>query len=667
MPLTTPLLKNEYGHNARGREGKTLSDAVDLTESSKTSSFKDWFLAGLKPGDTHNQHQDAWWKVMCLTGVDYFSTLGYQPGIAYLAAGVLSPVATLILVVVTIFGAIPIYCVVAKESPNGQGSVAMLERMLPGWPGKTMVLALLGFAATAFIITITLSAADATAHIVENPIVPESWRHHKVEVTFVLIALLGALFLKGFHEAIGLSVIIVIAYLGLSGAILCKGMYELVVVQPHLQQDWINSCFKQYGSMPVMFGIALLMFPKLALGLSGFETGVAVLPLVKGDETDTEQEPAGRIRNGRKLLVTAGLIMSCFLIPSSIVTSMLIPAPMFQDGGEANGRALAYLAHTYLGHQFGTVYDVSTILILWFAGASAIAGLLSLVPKYLPRYGMAPSWSAAIRPLVVFFTTVAFAVTYMFKAGVDEQAGAYATGVLVLITSAAIAATLSVWHQSTKLRTYFSVISFIFVYTSFANMTERPEGVQIALFFIATVLIASVLSRAMRATELRIEKVDFDDKSLAFFDQDLHSYMGEIRILAHKAGMKDFREDETRSRFVHSIQPNEGNFIFLEVKLTDASEFSEDLLEVTGHVENGYRILRCSSPAVPNAIAAILLEIRDRTQKLPNAYFNWTEGHPVGYAIKYIFLGEGETATLTREIIRVAEPYSDRRPVIHVG
>lgn len=639
-----------------------------MAETKKYSGFMDWFLAGLKPGGTQVTHQDEWWRVMCLTGVDYFSTLGYQPGIAFLAAGVLSPFATIILVLVTIFGALPTYCIVAKESPNGQGSVAMLERMLPGWIGKTMVLALLGFAATAFIITITLSSADATAHIVENPMVPDSWRHHKVEVTIVLIALLGALFLKGFHEAIGVSLVIVVAYLGLSGIILCRGMYELCFVQPQLFSEWQHALFKEYSSPAVMFGISLLMFPKLALGLSGFETGVAVLPLVKGDPTDTPENPEGRIRNGRKLLIAAGAVMSLFLIPSSIVTTMLIPAVEFQEGGEANGRALAYLAHEYLGPHFGTAYDISTIAILWFAGASAIAGLLSLVPKYLPRYGMAPSWAAAIRPLVVFFVSVAFAVTCMFKAQVDEQAGAYATGVLVLITSAAIAATISIWRTSSrKVRAYFSVICFIFIYTCFANMSERPEGVQIALFFIGSVLFASILSRAMRATELRVERVEFDKQAYEFFEEALNSYMGEIRILAHKAGMKDFGADEVRSRFIHSIQPDEGNFIFLEVELSDTSEFSEELLEVTGHIENGFRILRCSSPAVPNAIAAILLEIRDRTLKLPNAYFSWTDGHPVGYAIKYIFLGEGETATLTREILRVAEPYEERRPIIHVG
>jgi hypothetical protein len=359
--------------------------------------------------------------------------------------------------------------------------------------------------------------------------------------------------------------------------------------------------------------------------------------------------------------------MSLLLIPSSIVTTLLIPAELFDPGGEANGRALAYLAHKNLGHLFGTAYDISTIVILWFAGASAIAGLLSLVPKYLPRYGMAPDWAGAIRPLVVFFTAVAFGVTYLFNASVDDQAGAYATGVLVLITSAAIAATISIWTSKPNLRFYFVAVSFIFVYTSFANMSERPEGVQIALFFIASVLAASMLSRAIRSTELRVEEVHIDAAALKFIDDALHSHMGEVRLLAHRRGMKDFLDKERHARLVHSIQRNEGDFIFLEVELSDASEFSEDLLEVTGHVEGGYRILRCSNPAIPNAIAAILLEIRDRTQKIPHVYFGWTEGNPLAYTIKYIFLGEGETAPLTREILRSAEPYEERRPFVHVG
>ncbi len=638
-----------------------------MTEEQKAASgFKAWFLHGAKHDASPEQHQDDWWRVMCLTGVDYFSTLGYQPGIAFLAAGVLSPIATFILVLVTLFGALPTYCIVARESPNGQGSVAILENMLPGWRGKALVLALLGFAATAFIITITLSAADATAHIIENPAVREALHGYRVEVTLVLLALLGGLFLKGFKEAIGLSFFIVVAYLGLSSVILIKGSF-LLFENPSYWNNWQAMLSKEYPSPLMMIGLATLLFPKLALGLSGFETGVAVMPLVKGDPSDTAEKPTGRIRNARYLLGAAALIMSVFLIASSLVTTMLIPAALFEEGGQANGRALAYLAHEHLGSAFGTIYDISTILILWFAGASAIAGLLSLVPKYLPRFGMAPSWAAAIRPLVVFFTSVAFGVTILFKADVDAQAAAYATGVLVLITSAAIAATICIWNTNAKMRTFFLAISIIFVYTSFANMSERPEGVQIALFFITSILIASLISRAIRSTELRVERVTFDELATEFIKEALDEHWGDIRILAHRSGMRDLKDKYDRSRRIHSVQQEEGDFIFLEVELSDASDFSEEELKVTGHRVQGFRILRCSNPAVPNAIAAVLLDIRNRTNRIPHCYFNWTDGHPIAYTFKYIFLGEGETASITREVLRSAEPAESRRPLVHVA
>ena len=363
-----------------------------------SARLRSWLLEGLstqtdQPPGPHTRpterHQHPWWKVMCLTGVDYFSTLGYQPGIAALAAGVLSPVATILLVLLTLFGALPIYRRVAAESPHGEGSIAMLERLLPWWQGKLFVLVLLGFVATDFIITITLSAADATAHVLENPLVPGFLDGHQVGVTLVLIALLGGVFLKGFSEAIGIAVGLVAVYLALNLVVVTVAL-EHLVANPELVVDWRQLLTTSYSSPLAMVAVALLVFPKLALGLSGFETGVAVMPLVRGDPHDTPERPRGRIRYTRKLLTTAALIMSGFLITSSFVTTVLIPHQEFEEGGQASGRALAYLAHEYLGGGFGTAYDLSTIGILWFAGASAMAGLLNIVPE-VP----APLWDGA--------------------------------------------------------------------------------------------------------------------------------------------------------------------------------------------------------------------------------------------------------------------------------
>lgn len=601
---------------------------------------------------------------MCLTGVDYFSTLGYQPGIAFLAAGLLSPIATSIVVLMTLFGLLPLYFRVAKESPFGQGSVAMLEELLPGWRGKTMILILLGFAATGFVITITLSAADATAHIVENPLCP-AWLDNRIGLTLLMLTILGAVFMRGFHEAIGFSVGIVGFYL-ICNAITLSVAMQQVLAHPELLANWQSAVTAQYHNIPMMIGISLLLFPKLALGMSGFETGVAVMPLVKGDPNDPPDQPRGRIRNTRKLLLTAALIMAVFLLFSGVATTVLIPAEAFLEGGAANGRALAYLAHKFLGEGFGTVYDVSTVLILWFAGASAIAGLLNLVPKYLPRYGMAPNWSRAQRPLVVFFTLVSYAVTLIFRADVDAQAGAYATGILVLFTSAALAVALVTWNEGLLKRIVFSSILLVFVYTSIVNMIERPEGLQIASFFIATILGTSLVSRAIRSLELRIETVEFDAQANHFIDDILQKH-GQICLLAHRPSGSDYAQKESEIRIVHKVTESEASFIFLEVSLEDPSDFVDDCLQVKGCEIDGFRVLRCASPAIPNAIAAILLYLRNRTKSIPHAYFGWTEGHPLAYVFKYVFLGEGETAPVTREILREVEPNPNRRPVVIVG
>ena len=616
-----------------------------------------------RPNQGHQQHAHTypWWKVMCLTGVDYFSTLGYQPGIALLAAGALSPLATLILVLVTLAVALPVYREVAGRSPHGQGSILMLEELLPRWRGKTFVLVLLGFALTDFIITITLSAADATAHIIENPFVPHAFGH-PVGVTLILLAVLAGVFLKGFREAIGLAVGIVALYLVLNAVLLVEA-FRQVLLHPEALVRWKQALLTSHGNPMGMLIAAALLFPKLALGLSGFETGVALMPLVKGSPSDSYEAPQGRIGSTRKLLLTAALIMSGFLIASSLVTAVLIPPEAYAAGGAANGRALAYLAHQYLGEAFGSVYDVSTIVILWFAGASAMAGLLNLVPRYLPPYGMAPEWARASRPLVLVFTAIGAAVTVIFEASVDAQGGAYATGVLFLMTSASIAVTIALWGSRWRLA--YLGMTLIFGYTTVVNIVERPEGIKIACFFILAIVVSSLLSRTIRSTELRIRSVYLSSSAQAFVEE-----MGRepVRLIAHrpdKRAAEEYDRKEGQAREDHSLNDGEP-VIFLEVYQGDASDFEEDL-HVRGVRVGRHRILRGKSPAVPNAIAALLIHLRDLTGQIPHAYFGWTEGNPMAFVVKYLVLGEGETAPVTREVLRQAIVNQLDRPRIHVA
>nr|WP_258399496.1 amino acid transporter [Micromonospora noduli] len=612
----------------------------------------------------HRHH--PWWKVMCLTGVDYFSTLGYQPGIAALAAGALSPVATLVLVLVTLLGALPVYRRVAVESPHGEGSIAMLVRLLSYWPGKLLVLVLLGFAATDFIITITLSAADATAHIDENPFWPSGLKGHEVLVTLLLVSLLGAVFLKGFTEAIGIAVVLVAVYLTLNAVVVADALWR-VATHPSAVGDWTTMLTTGHGDPWLVVGLSLLVFPKLALGLSGFETGVAVMPSVRGDPQDSEARPLGRIRGARRLLTTAAVIMSVFLITSSVTTTVLIPPEAFQPGGPANGRALAYLAHAHLGEVFGTVYDLSTIGILWFAGASAMAGLLNLVPRYLPRYGMAPTWARAVRPLVLVFTAVAFLITIVFEASVDAQGGAYATGVLVLITSAATAVTLAAQRQRQRGRTIaFGVIAVIFVYTTVANVVERPSGVKIAACFIGGIILVSVLSRLMRAYELRVDHVELDHAAARMIDERAGR---RIRLIAHEPDRRD--EAEYRAKLAQTMAdndfPDDGDVIFVEVTVTDPSDFETELLVRGSVADDRFPVLSLASSSVPTALAALLLEIRDRSRRRPHIYFEWSEGGPTRNFLRYLAFGQGAIASVTREILRRQEPDPHRRPHVHAG
>lgn len=593
-------------------------------------------------------HTAPWWQVLWLTGVDYYSTIGYQPGIALLAAGAIAPLATAVLVLITLVGAVPMYREVARRSYQGHGSISMLEKLLPGWPGKVLILGLMGFAATAFVITMTLSAADAAQHAVENPFLQPYLEGMRTPLTIAMLTLLAVVFLKGFREAIGLASWIAVPYLALNLVVVGRGFMEIGLHPEHLE-NW-RLALQARGDPAALGLLALLTFPKLALGLSGFETGVTVMPLVRGDPADaTDGPPHGRIRNTAKLLLAAALIMCVVLIGSSLVTTILIPTAAWQEGGEASGRAMAWLAHHYLGPVFGTIYDASTVLILWFAGASAMAALLSLIPRYLPRFGMAPHWVSYVRPLILVLLGIDILVTLAFDSDVEHQAGAYATGVLALFLSAAIAVALATWREARDARRFpskgifFWAITIVFAYTLVDNIIDRPDGLIISTIFIVSILVLGAISRYQRATEFRVERLAFANPESAKVFEEIRGK--KVHIIAVK------HTDTLLSRHKANIRNYyrlDGPVAYLHVDLSeDRSLFDSTVYLKVGRLgEEDFRIHATNAVAIANTIAYIseLLDPR-------SIFLGLTRENPMGQALRYLVWGEGETGILVYQIL----------------
>ncbi len=601
--------------------------------------------------DDHAGQQVAthpWWRVIWLTGVDYFSTLGYQPGIALLAAGAVAPIATVILVLVTLFGALPVYAHVAGRSYAGQGSIAMLENLLSGWKGKFLVLVLLGFAATDFVITMTLSAADAAKHAIENPFLHTLLGEYQLSITLAILAVLAAVFLKGFREAIGLAAAAALPYLVLNLVVLGRGAWE-VMTHPALLADW-RSALAAKGDFSLVAAGALLVFPKLALGLSGFETGVTVMPLVDGGDADREytprtgEAPRGRVANTRKLLLTAAAIMSVLLVLSSFVTTLLIAPADYAEGGKASGRAIAFLAHKYLGSVFGTVYDASTILILGLAGASAMAGLLNLIPRYLPRFGMAPRWASLSRPLVLVLFAVDVVVTWVFDADVEAQSGAYATGVLVLILSAAFATTLGLWRERRRgLAVGSGVICLVFAYTLADNCVERPDGLIIGSIFTVLLMLASALSRSIRSVELRVPH--------GFFT-DVESWRMGPEITDKKVHLVPIRTSSAEARRQKRAEIDRhynvrGPVLFLHVNLLDNRSEFQAPLEVTLRKDGDDYVAEVyGAIAIANTVAYVSEAIDPIS-----IFVGLTRRGLMSQAARYLLFGEGETGLMVYTIL----------------
>jgi hypothetical protein len=663
------------------------------------------------------RRQAAWPWVLCLIGLDYFSTLGYQPSIAYQAAGLLAPLATAVVVAVTLAFAFPVYAFVAGRSPHGQGSIGLLERLVPGWKGKVLVLVLLGFAATNFVFSRTFSVADAAVHLLHNPnpywrraldglasageaarplsahplwqCVWDYWDRQMVTTLalLVLVFVFWAVFWRVFaRHVFRLAAAVVGLYLLLSALVVGSGLAYLAGHAEICRDWWANVLAGQWQvEVPPVRGAgawaaaaaSVILLPKLALGLSGFELSMVAMPLVAGDAPDEAGRARGSVRNTRRLLAAAALIMGAFLTGSALVTALLIPPDAFGPAGEAADRALAYLAHgggrhrlsPLFGASFGTLYDASTVLILSLAGAAVTIGLRDLVPPYLQRLGMEPPWALAVGTILYAFSLVKLAVTVLFHASVSAQRGAYATSVLMLFASAAVAAAVAARRQKAKaVRTgayaYFVAAAAVFLTTAGAVMAARPDGVLIALGLIVVTVLVSMASRVLRSTELRFHGFEFADDRSRFLWESL-VYLEFPVLVPHRPGRRALPEKEAEIRARHRLGPDVP-VVFVEASLGDPSEFYQ-LPRVEVRQEDGrfvVRVTRCTS--VAHAIAAVALEL-SRGSKPPEVHFGWSDEHPFVANLHFVLFGLGNVPWMVRELIRKAEPRPERRPGVVIG
>jgi hypothetical protein len=668
-------------------------------------------------------HQNYWLWVLCLVGLDYFSSLAYQPSIAIEASGLLSPFATLGVVILTLFAALPVYCYVAGRSPNGQGALGLLEQSVHGWLGKLLVLVLLGFAATDFVITRTLSVADAAVHIIGNPDsrwqnALETWRAggestremlpdalgqkvipywNKQLAVALLLSILGftfwTIFRRGLRRhVIQIAVVVVVAYLAATAVVVVSGLLYLKA-QPELLDNWWQKALSyktqtgvetSYWSAGLTIAaISFLVFPKVSLGLSGFELSMVVMPMVRGGKSDTPADPRGRVWNARKLLMLAAVIMAAYLLGSSLVTTTLIGADAQPPSGAATNRALAYLAHggqmingqpatdlnPLFGELFGTTYDVSTILILCLAGASVTLGLRDLVPQYLHRLGMELEWSHKIGAILICFNVINLATTVIFRAKVDAQRGAYATSVLVLLSSGAVAAALDRWRKRNgpwprRMPWFFALVSVVFIVSAIAATIRDPHGLLIALGFVAAILIWSIISRVLRSMELRFEGFEFKDPQSQLLWDTLRFLEFPV-LVPHRPGQVALDLKEQRIRQRHRLT-TDVPIVFVETELGDASDFyQKPLLEVIE--EEGRFVIRITGCAsIAHTLAAAALEL-SKAGKPPEIHFGWSDESPVSANLNFLLFGRGNIPWMVRELMRKAEPDPDRRPNVIIG
>jgi hypothetical protein len=659
-------------------------------------------------------------------GLDYLSTLAYQPSVAFGSAGRLAPLVTILVAAVTLFLALPIYLYIAGRSPHGGGSTALLERCIPGWFGKLLLLVLLAFGAVDLVFTRTFSAAAAAEHITRSPapewqqtldastregeqlrqsMSPELraltnglWNRQTVVSLIVLVigTIAGLIFFNGYTPGfIRLAVATVVFYLGLTLFVVgCGGVY--LIENTHLVQQWWADVWagnwKPGGTPhPVanwgdLFIACLPLFPAVALGLSGFELTLMAMPLVRGRDDDHPEHPRGQIRNTRLLLIVAALSMSIYLLGSTLVTTVLIPPGAQLTDGQAKYRALAYLAHggqlsngqqstvmsSALGLTFGTIYDFSTVSILALAGLSFAMTLSSWIPPYLQRLGMDFNWSVKLGGLVWLFTGLKFVVTAYFGADVDAHRAAYLTGVLAVFAFAALAASVDVWQKRKRLRwrkvfripPLFLLALVVFTLSAMWVATDRPIGAAFAAAFILLVFGMSLGTRAWRSTEFRFSGFDYADKATEHEWERLKASDFPV-LVPYCPGQLTLKEREIEVRTRHRI-PGTLPIVFVQAELADPSDFHHRprlrIAREDGRVV--VHITRCCS--IAHAIAAAALELSS-SGAVPEVHFGWSSENPLTANLHFVLFGHGNVPWMVYTIVRRAKVSESRKPRVVVA
>lgn len=711
----------------------------------------------------------AWWLVLGLVGLDCFSTLGYLPTIAAEGAKDMAPLGAAAVGLLILFAALPVYLYVAGRSPHGRGATGLLENYLHGWGGKLFILLLLGFVATDFVMTRSLSTADASKHLLANPYaesgadwlldrklavkaaLPEmlqgswtdrffDWWDKQLIVTVVLIILGFALYffvLRGFTRGfLYAAAAIVAVFLVLNGLVIGSGLLYLSR-HPQYMDNWtelISFGTSRDSPLDLLINyveLAIRSLPALALGLSGFELSMTVAPLVRGRAGEDPARPRGRIRNMRKLLIATALLMGV-LVPASVTcVKFLVPPAMMEEGRPARHRALAYLAHggvlhlpgsrfgtdrpaknpeepdedeneemvlppkenpaqapvqaaprpespkptsadlsPLFGPVFGTLYDVSAVLILFLAGASVTIGLRDLLPQYLTRYGMEMHWAQRIGVLLHLFNAIVLIVVLAFHASISHQQGAYSTSVLVLLAGATLAAIIDL---RTRLRRYFFrpfvtaplvLVGVIFLLMAVGVCYDNPAGLVIALLIVIVLLFMAGISRWMRSTELRYYGFTFADEESGIRWELIRRLEFQV-LVPHNPDDRTLAEKEAEIRARHRLGPDVP-IVFIEAELGDPSDFQHHpLMQIVQ--EDGREIIRVSQCAsIAHVLAAIALEFRE-VGRPPEMHFAWSGESPLASNLNFLLWGQGNVPWLVHALIRKAEPDPLRQPRVVIG